>query len=350
MADTVYTIHGYIKGGTTGMRAVLAIFGMDKIPDTAVFKGEEFEFKGRVTEPLMGEITLLDDNDNYSQPLKLIVENAYINIEGNKDSIHTAKVIGGVQNTDFETLKKVLRLYTDSSFQLLVREQEAIRMKDTAQLNTVKSQFASMEKETRNVIKQYAVEHPKSISSAFYVYQELAHYVDMNELDSVYRSFDSSIHNTLYVKKIRQTLDAFKRTAIGRQAPELNINNPDIDTVRLASYQGKYVLIDFWASWCELCRKHNPNLVNAYNKYKNKGFDVIGVSLDQHKQDWQRVIKKDNLTWNQVSDFKGWESSVVNLYAIDTIPANYLLDKQGKIIAKNLYGEALNKKLQEVIQ
>jgi len=137
---------------------------------------------------------------------------------------------------------------------------------------------------------------------------------------------------------------------IGDLAPDITMNDETGKPFSLSSLKGKYVLVDFWASWCAPCRGENPNVVAAYNKYKNKNFTILGVSLDENKEAWQKAIDKDGLQWKQVSDLKGWENAAVALYGFDGIPYNVLLDPSGKIIAKELRGSALQTKLAEVLK
>ena len=136
---------------------------------------------------------------------------------------------------------------------------------------------------------------------------------------------------------------------IGSEAPEIKLQDPDGNTIALSSLRGKYVLLDFWAAWCAPCRRENPNLVRAYAKYKDKGFEIFQVSLDRTKEDWVGAIQADNLTWTHVSDLKYWSSPVAKLYYINSIPASFLLDPQGKIVAKNLRGPSLEEKLKELL-
>ena len=141
------------------------------------------------------------------------------------------------------------------------------------------------------------------------------------------------------------------QTGIGAIAPEIALPNPEGDTVKLSSTRGQYVLLDFWAAWCPPCRTENPNLVELYKKYNPKGFEIFQVSLDQTREAWLNGIREDKLgDWIHVSDLQYWSSSVVPLYGLESIPANYLLDTDGRIMASNLRGEALTKKLAEIFE
>jgi len=139
-----------------------------------------------------------------------------------------------------------------------------------------------------------------------------------------------------------------KKVDIGKQAIDFSSTTPDGQQLKLSAFYGNYLLLDFWASWCGPCRRENPNLVKVYAKFKSKGFTIFSVSLDQKKENWVEAIAKDNLTWTHVSDLKFWESAPAKLYAVRNIPSNFLIDPQGNIIARNLRGEDLEKKLDEI--
>ncbi|HEX8516161.1 MAG TPA: TlpA disulfide reductase family protein [Bacteroidia bacterium] len=157
--------------------------------------------------------------------------------------------------------------------------------------------------------------------------------------------------NSSYIQSFHASVGSQQKLSIGSAAPEILMNTPDEKPLPLSSLQGKVVLVDFWASWCGPCRAENPNVVKAYNKYKSKGFDIYSVSLDKDKDKWIAAIAKDGLTWkSHVSDFMHWQSPVVKLYNFNGIPYNVLLDKKGNIIAKNLRGEDLEKKLEEILK
>ena len=143
-------------------------------------------------------------------------------------------------------------------------------------------------------------------------------------------------------------VDKMKLLAVGQPAPEISLPNPEGKIVPLSSMKGKYVLVDFWAKWCGPCRQENPNVVNAFQKYKDKGFTVYGVSLDRNREEWLQAIQQDKLTWTHVSDLKYWQSEAAKTYNITGIPFSLLLDPNGVIIAKNLRGAALHQKLEEI--
>jgi peroxiredoxin len=168
---------------------------------------------------------------------------------------------------------------------------------------------------------------------------------ELNFVDSVTALVADMYPENTMVNEYRQQISNLKQTAIGNKAPDIQLTNPEGESVSLASLTGNYVLVDFWAAWCKPCRMENPNVVNAYQKYKDEGFQILGVSLDRNKEDWVEAIEKDNLTWHQVWDE---DNEAAIKYNVNAIPANFLLNPEGEIVAKNLRGEALQEKLAEI--
>jgi peroxiredoxin len=186
-----------------------------------------------------------------------------------------------------------------------------------------------------------------------FVFRQFAGYdINADIAEPVFLSLAEKLRNGPAGKEMAERIEVAKKTGVGRMAMDFTQNDTLGNPVSLSSFKGKYVLIDFWASWCGPCRQENPNVVKAFNNYKDKGFTVLGVSLDQPnaKDKWMKAIHDDNLTWTQVSDLKFWKNEVAVQYGIQAIPQNFLIDPQGKIIGKNLRGEGLNKKLEELFK
>lgn len=152
-----------------------------------------------------------------------------------------------------------------------------------------------------------------------------------------------------YVSEFKAEIDKLRRLAVGQLAPEFEAYTPDNKLVKLSDFRGKYTLVDFWASWCVPCREENPNIVEQYNRYKDKGFTVLGVSLDHNPGSWMRAISEDGLSWMNISDLQAWSSDLIIKYRIKAIPTSYLLDPEGRIVAKNLRGDALARFLKETL-
>lgn len=204
---------------------------------------------------------------------------------------------------------------------------------------------------TRKEVKidEFIKEDPASLVSAYVLYRDFSYRLSPEEIKANLALLDTSLLKTPYVAVLQDLVLKLEKLTPGNPAPDFSSTDLQGNTVKLSDHFGKsYLLLDFWASWCGPCRRENPNLVAAYNNFKDKGFDIFAVSLDRNRADWEKAIEKDSLTWTHVSDLKFWNSEAANLYGVRAIPANYLLDSEGKIVAKNLHGEELQTTLNKL--
>ena len=221
---------------------------------------------------------------------------------------------------------------------------------DEAFLEEIESRYDVLQKELHSDYLSFIKNNPNSYVSLMIIQELLQQAEDPSEYSAMLKKLHPEIQNSEEGIALTNHIEALKITAIGSVAPNFTQNDPNDKPISLSDFKGKYLLIDFWASWCGPCRKENPNVVKAYHKYKNENFDILGVSLDNpgNKEAWLNAIAKDQLTWAQVSDLNGWKNAVAVQYSIFSIPQNLLLNPDGVIIAKNLKGKELSAKLAEI--
>lgn len=340
-----YTITGTVKGGETSM---VYLQKMDstgfKTIDSSAVKDGNFSFKGKVDSPDRYNIAIKGKDF----PFPFFLENSAITLVIHADSAGVIQVTGSSAQDLF---KQYIR--HNDSIQKLINALDPIytkadSLKDTATLKKVDDQFTVYSKGMKDLIVDLAKKNPTSPTGPWLIIRN-SYQFELPELDSLFRGFDSTLYHSYFFKAIAKRVAILKRVQIGQPAVDFIMNDTTGKPVALSSLKGNILLVDFWASWCGPCRGENPNVVKAYAGFHKKGFDVLGVSFDKSKEKWEKAINDDKLTWNHVSDLQYWGNAAGKLYGISSIPSNILLDKDQKIIAKNLRGEALIAKLTELL-
>ena len=346
-----YTIKGKLSNLKAGDAVVLQKWAAEDKSDTAYAdKDGQFTFTGGVTEPSPASLVLLNPA-GVQAPTIVFLEKGTITIGGATEGANGLTVSGGTSNQENNTIQAILKSYYQQMKPLGDTLQAKMATKDTTNTQLLEARYIQLEQSQNTDVMRFIQANPKSYVAAFYAFLFFNSSNNTVAIDGVYSKLDKTVQRSYFGTKLKDISDRIKATdVVGKPAQDFTLQTPDNKSVSLSSLKGKYVLVDFWASWCGPCRKENPNVVNAYNQFKDKNFTILGVSLDEDKAAWQAAIAKDKLTWTHVSDLKGWQSSVAALYHIESIPANFLLDKDGKIIAKNLRGEDLVSTLNSIIK
>jgi peroxiredoxin len=324
-----------------------------------VVKGA-YRFKGSVPSPLMASLrakyiertgTGTRATNMRRDIIRFFLANEDMRLSST-DSFSHVSIRGSKVNDEHAKLKALTKA-EDEKMSELSRQYTEYRMKkDEAGMKRLDEEFEALSAAVGLKNRDYVLANPTS-PLAMFAFGTFAGYdIDAEKVEPVFLTIAEAQRNTPAGKEMSARIEKAKKTGVGKMAPEFTQNDTLGNPVALSSFRGRYVLVDFWASWCGPCRQENPNVVAAYAKYHGKGFDVLGVSLDQPtgKEKWMKAIHDDKLTWTQVSDLKFWSNEVAVLYGIQAIPQNFLIDPQGVIVGKNLRGDELNRKLDEIFK
>ncbi|RAJ87645.1 peroxiredoxin [Chitinophaga dinghuensis] len=339
-------VSGVIKGGTG--KYLYLFDDNDNSPDDSVLiKNDQFSFK--IKSPKQPSIYALILKD-VEYPMLFVSGEGPVHYVTTATTFPIASEVKAGQNTrDMQTYQKAFEPLIKQAA-TLNKEASAINGTDEPAKAAFRQKVEVFSKEVIEVGTNYVKAHPKSIASVWLMLNELRNRVQPDTFKELFTGLDKTVQNSKYGEMATAYIKSAYRNAVGVTAEDFVQEDVKGTLVKLSSYKGKYVLVDFWASWCGPCRQENPNVVKAYNKYKDKNFTILGVSLDENKDRWLGAITQDGLAWTQVSDLKGWGNEVAVQYGIQSIPSNFLVDPNGKIIARNLRGEALEAKLAELLQ
>jgi peroxiredoxin len=322
-----------------------------KIDSTIPHNGQ-FRFEGKVAEPTDAGLMVKFKGESGSSSqgsdmVEFFLVPGKITINAT-DSLQNYTIEGSEANKDFLIIKKQLSAYDERNNTINNQYEAALKNKDNAAMKQILKDYDALDLEIKeNVYKAFVVNHPNSPLALYAAKQYAGYTIDADKAEPVFNLLPADVQKWPSAVLLKDRIGISKKTSVGHYAMDFTQNDTLGHPVSLSSFKGKYVLVDFWASWCGPCRHESPNLVKAFNAYKNKNFTILSVSLDRpgQKERWLKAIHDDGLTWNHVSDLKFWDNDVAKQYAIRDIPQNILIDPTGKIIAKNLRGDDLDQQL-----
>lgn len=339
-----YSISGKIEGKFAGnVYLQKNKDGQFLILDTAVVENGRFKFKGTMDYPDIYYIGI--DEGRF---VSFFNEPSDIKIKFHIDSITSPEIKGSDSDKEYRDYLKSLDKHKSAQIGIYSRYNEAARNNDTAQLRTLGVEMNQLDAQHKESILGFIKTNPSSFVSP-YIAMRHSYELDLDELRQLNDLMTPKVKESAFAKMLSDRIKVLENVEVGKQAPDFTMNDTEGRPVKLSDLRGKVLLVDFWASWCGPCRKENPNIVKAYNRFSSKGFDILGVSLDRDANNWLAAIKEDKLTWTHVSDLQYWNNAASKLYGVMSIPSNVLLDANGVIIARNLTGEDLIKKLEEVM-
>ncbi|VXC29775.1 TlpA disulfide reductase family protein [Maribacter litoralis] len=348
-----FTLNGKLRGELTdGTRVFLKTIGENNQPmdiDTATTTNGEFTFTGKSDIPELHYI-FVEQLPGYTA---VILENGEIQFNAQRDSMGFAEISGTFQNDAFADYMEQSR---EISMQAQSIQQDMKSASGEAAV-ALQDEMKELQEEYKTFELDYVKNNPNALISALVLDRAIAtKAVSLEEVEEIYNTLSEDIKNTKPgkqvqegIEKLKASEEAGKNSSIGAKAPEFSGPSLDGSELALKDVMGKVTLIDFWAGWCRPCRAENPNIVAVYNKYHDKGLNILGVSLDRTEEAWKKAIAEDGLEWNHISNIAYFDDQIAKLYNVDAIPAAFLLDENGVIVAKNLRGPALEAKVAELL-
>lgn len=317
------------------------------VDSTQVFNGT-FKFNGVLDQIDLNFLTFENENRN----LVFVLENGTIDVTIFKDSIGVSKIGGTISNLDLIRYRDDSDIMARSLTELVTKIQRANAEGDDSLSKELQNQYFDLQKKMIEFEKTFINTNTDSFVSSLILERFIAQKaIPLNEIRSIFSKFSERIKKSSSGVRVSEVVNApIKPTEIGEIAPLFEGLNPYGERIALEQFRGKITIIDFWAAWCRPCRVENPNLVRLYRRFHDKGLEIIGVSLDKDRESWLQAIKDDGLVWNHVSSLKFWQDPIAELYQIRSIPAAFILDREGRIVARDLRGAQLESKVEELLE
>lgn len=352
LKDNEFLISGEAKGIENGKKAFVEMQSElgTIIMDTAVVTDGKFELRGIAKNIDLGFVRI----ENSPINLPIIIEEGKIDIKIVKDSLHKSS-LGGTPNNDMfqkfnnesRAISEKVAKYERDNGEIM---QNAQVKKDTVTIKRLMSEYQKFQDEMNVYSKKFINDNPDTYISVLLLENFLMrNYLSKEEVTEIYNKLDKTMQQTNSGKRISAVIFKKNVVKIGEKAPNFSANSPEGKRISLKETLGKVTIIDFWASWCGPCRGENPNVVALYNEFHTQGLNIIGVSLDKDAAKWKEAIVKDGLTWPQISNLKYWNEPIAKMYNVESIPATFILDAKGNIVAKDLRGDELRAKVKELL-
>lgn len=332
--------------GADGKIITLSVYDKDgvNILDTIDIVNGKVDYKKELAEPVL----LILGEQGKRGSASFFADNVPYTINGDVDSLTNALVTGGSNYAIYKLANQADDKLREISGELRAKYIEANKSGDTATANAISSEYDA-EVVKSEVAKLKIVElNPESPVSAYMIYEQYRH-KSLEDIKEGVAKLSLKLDGSTYYMALKERISKLEAVAVGQIAPDFTLADTNGELLKLSDIKGDVILVDFWASWCGPCRRENPNVTALYKDYKDKGFEILGVSLDNKKEAWLKAIEDDHLNWYHVSDLKGWKSAAAQLYAVNSIPHTVLLDSEGKILAKNLRGEELRQLVSELL-
>ncbi|NJO87714.1 MAG: AhpC/TSA family protein [Chloroflexia bacterium] len=342
-----FTINGTVAAFDSGYVYLQKVVDGDlKSIDSVLSTQGKFNFKGAVGFAEMYYLTF-GDKEHVSG---IFLDNSIIDVTGHIDSLDNVVIKGSKSHDEYKQYQDEMKPFDNKEKDLYTQYSEARKDGNEDLIKQLEETWEALDADKNTFIKNYIGTNNKSVVTPYILTRSNFFYSSpVAELDSLVSLLDSSLNKSVYYAKLKEKVEVLYSVNIGKTAPDFTLNDTTGNPIAMSSLKGKYLLIDFWASWCGPCRRENPNNVALYKDYKDKGFEILGVSFDNKKENWIKGINDDGLTWPQISDLEGWKCAAGKIYGVSSIPHTVLLDKEGVIIAKDLRGDELRAKIAELL-